>query len=146
MAELASLNDINVHLPSDKLILEDGDDTEMQLDAERIIKGYLSTVYSAATLAEWADPDSTPETIRAIAGRLVAAFYYALRFSEDSVERPEYAQFKYDEAMALLDKIVAGTIKLTDVTEEPTTGLSFTSADFWPNDDEPVFTMSKEFA
>ncbi|KKW09706.1 MAG: hypothetical protein UY48_C0055G0009 [Candidatus Gottesmanbacteria bacterium GW2011_GWB1_49_7] len=146
MASLASLDDINVHLPSDKLGLADGDDTEMQLDAERIIKGYLSTVYSAATLAEWADPATTPGLIRAIAGRLIAAFYYALRFSEDSVERPEYAQFKYDEAMSMLKQIVAGTLLLPEVTETPTTGLSFTSADFWPNDDDPVFTMSKEFA
>ena len=146
MASLATLAEINVHLPTDKLEIETGADTELQLDAERIIKGYLGNVYSVATLAAWADPESTPSLVRAIAGRLIAAFHYALRYSEDTTKRPQYAQFKYKEAMDMLAQIVAGTLTLTDVDEVATTGFSFTTADFWPNDDEPVFTMAKEFA
>lgn len=134
--------DVQAHLPSDKLKFEEiPDDREkLILDAERVIRGYLAGVINAATLATWTTPDSTPSLIRAIGGRLVAAAAYRLRYSEDSLDDPEYAQFKYNEAMNLLMGVINGSIILTEV---PTESAQFDNTYFWPNSttDGPKFTM-----
>ena len=138
----ASLDDVNMHLPTDKLELEQPELDLFGLDAERIIRGYLAGVIPAAAMATWTSPDTTPELIRAIAGRFVAAFYYRERYSEDSLNDPLYAQIKYNEAMSLLQGIIAGTIVITDPTIPPI-GIRFTAADFYPNatDEGPIFIM-----
>jgi hypothetical protein len=138
----ASLDDVNVHLPTDKLQVNDAELDTLELDADRIIRGYMAGVFAPATIAAWADPDSTPELIRAIAGRLTAAFYYKARYSEDLTEIPAYAQQKYDEAMALIAGIRDGSIVMIDVTEVATVG-QFTSDDFYPNntDKGPMFSV-----
>lgn len=139
-------NDINVHLPTDKISIEEGDLVEeIKEDIERIIRGYLAGHIDAADMLLWVDPDSTPEIIRAIGGRLGAAFVYRKRYSEDSLEDPQYAQFKYNEAMSMLNMIIAGDITLDP--DEPG-GIEFTLDLFYPNDpgtDPPKFTMSSEF-
>lgn len=138
---LADLEDVNVHLPDDKLEVDDAIDPALQRDAERIVKGYLSGVYEPTVLAGWDTPDNTPELIRAIAGRLIAAFYYRQRYSEDSLDDPQYAQIKYNEAMALIMELRAGTIDLVEVP-----GDSDSILRFWPDDttDGPYFTMAME--
>ena len=140
---LASLDDVNMHLPTDKLEIEQPELDLFGLDAERIVRGYLAGVIPATTLALWASPDDTPELIRAIAGRLIAAFYYRERYSEDSLEDPIYAQTKYNEAMALLQGIIDGSITLVDLPDPILTTDRFTADNFYPNsmDDGPVFTM-----
>jgi hypothetical protein len=139
---LCTDKDVQNHLPVDKLKFEEIPDDREQLilDAERVIRGHLAGVLSASTLATWLDPDSTPQLIRAIAGRLVAAQVYRLRYSEDSLDDPEFAQRTYDEAMRLLMGIITGSIILEEV-EEPTT--QFDNTYFWPNNStaEPKFTM-----
>ena len=103
----ATLDDVNMHLPTDKLEMKQPALDLMGVDAERIIRGYLSNVFTPLVLAGWTDPTLTnpatagyvPELIRAIAGRFIAAFYYRERYSEDSLDDPQYAQMKYDEAM-----------------------------------------------
>jgi len=134
--------DVQAHLPSDKLKFEEIPDDKEQLilDAERVIRGTLAGVIAPLTLAAWTDPDSTPQLIRAISGRLVAAATYRLRYSEDSLDDPQYAQFIYDEAMRLLMGIISGSIILEEV---PTEGAQFDNTYFWPNNstDEPKFTM-----
>jgi len=152
---LASLFDINTHLPQDKLQVTDGNDDALQLDAERLIKGYLADVYSPVTLASWSDPTIddpalpgyVPEYIRGIAGRFIAAFYYRIRYSEDTLDTPGYAQNLYDEAMDMLNKVVRGEITLIDVEESPATDVSLTNELFWPNDstaEGPYFRMGME--
>ena len=146
---LASLDDINAHLPQDRIKMSDGEDDAYQTDAERIVKGYLAGVYLPATLAAWNEPATTPGLIRAIAGRLIAAFYYKQRLSGSTATVPEYAQSKYDEAIAYLNRIKSGDMVLPEVPEEMDTGRRLTSEDFFPNDTAtvgPVFTMDKEFA
>lgn len=141
---LASLDDINTHLPQDKLEADDSSVSLYQVDAERIIRGYLSGIFSPSTLAAWADPDTTPVVIRAIAGRLIAAAFYADRYAEDDPDVPAYAQQKYNEGMMMLMQVQSGALVLTEVTESP--GDSFTDADFWPNDTTepgPLFTISE---
>lgn len=139
---LASLDDINLFLPVDKIKVDTAKYVPFQLDAERIIRGYLAGYFTPATLATWVDPDSTPGLIRAIVGRIVAAFYYRERYAEDQLDDPKYAQNLYDTAMQFLRDIMAGILVVEEVTDQPTTDR-LTSDDFWPNDTtEPSkFTM-----
>lgn len=146
----ATLDDVNMHLPTDKLEMTTPTLDLVGIDAERIIRGYLANVYSAVTLAGWTDPEVTdptmagyvPRLIKAIAGRFIAAFWYRERYSEDSLDDPQYAQVKYNEAMDLIAKIIAGTLVLDDVVEVAESQISLTANDFWPNNtDTPMFTV-----
>ena len=146
---LADIDDINQHLPSDRIALTDNTDEQLQIDAERVVKGYLSNVYSATTLASWNTPDETPGLIRSIAGRLIAAWFYANRVSGDVPQFAEYAKQKYDEAIKYLEQIRSGDITLTEVAEEVTVGERFTTEDFYPNDIDdpaPFFSVGQTFA
>lgn len=144
---LATLDDINTFLPLDKLGATDGNEEidRFQTDVDRVIKGYLSSTYSAAVLAAWADPSSTPGVIRSIAGRLIAAFYYGMRYSEDLPDWDRtYPQRIYNEAMDMLLKVQTGDIDLGIPGEEA--GTQFGSNFFYPTKDtEPVFTMDMRF-
>lgn len=143
---LASLDDINTHLPIDKLEATDGNEEidRHQVDVERVIKGYLTSTYSAAVLAAWADPSSTPDFIRSIAGRLIAAFYYGRRYSEDLPDWDRtYPQRLYNEAMAMLLQVQTGDVIVVPGTTPET---QFSSDFFYPTKDtEPVFTMGMRF-
>jgi len=141
---LASLDDVNTWLPQDKLEADNADVDLFQEDADRVVKGYLNGVFPAATLATWADPDDTPGIIRAIAGRLVAAKFYKQRYAEDVVDIPEYAQQLYDEAMAMLMQVVAGTLVVDPAIQVPG---QLGELDFLPNDDSegPFFRMDLVF-
>lgn len=141
---LASLDDVNTFLPRDKFSVTDGNEEVLltQTDVERLIKGYLSSTFTAALLATWADPDSTPGYIRACAGRLVAAFYYSKKVSEDLPDWDKtYPQRLYNEAMAMLEAVRSGQVVLDGTTE--TSGTEFGLGFFWPNgtEGEPKFTM-----
>ena len=142
---LASLEDINLFLPEDKIEVDNARYAPLQLDAERIVRGYLAGFFTPAILASWIDPDSTPGLVRSIAGRLVAAFYYRERYSEDSLTDPQYAQNLYNEGIGFLNDILAGKIVLEEVVVPESSG-HITSADFWPNNstEGPFFTMTQE--
>ena len=144
---LCELDDINVHLPQDKIQVLNADDDAVQLDAERIVKGTLSDTFSATELATWVSPATTPELIKAIAGRLCAALVYARAFSSEVEAVPEWAQKLYNDAMAMLGGIVGGTTTLPEVDEEVTTGSNFGAENFYPNDDAPgpFFSMTRQF-
>lgn len=132
---LASLDDVRTHLPGDKLQVTDGNAeiTLFQVDVERLVKGYLSSVFSAATLAAWTTPASTPTYIRACAGRLVAAFYYAKRYSVDIPDWDKtYPQRLYNEAMAMLEAVRSGEVDL-GLAEEA--GTQFDNSFFFPTED-----------
>lgn len=135
--------DVQIHLPFDKLQFEAiPDDKDQAVEyAERIVRGYLAGVFEAATLASWSDPSSTPSQIRLVTGLFAAAKVYRLRYSEDSLEDPEYAQELYDEAMRLLEGIRNGTVVVDDVTD---TSTGFSNDWFEPNadTDPPKFAMS----
>lgn len=143
---LISDEDIQVQLPIDKLNIDNipDDVVEVKKDVERIIRGYLSPFFEAATLAAWTDPDSTPGQIRAIGGRLGAALIYRVRYSEDSLNDPEFAQVKYDQAMAMLMGVANGTIILDDVDD---VGTQFDNSYFFPNSTtaDPIFTIGAQF-
>jgi len=144
---LADLEDINQHLPDTNLQITEQEDGPYQIDAERIIRGYLSNVYTSATLASWTTPNQTPGLIRSVAGRLIAAWFYAAKVSGEVPDWNDYSDQKYKEAIGLLEQIVAGNLILEEVDEEIVTGNSIDSADFWPNDLEgSMFKLEQEFA
>lgn len=144
---LASLDDVNTHLPSDKFKATDGNPEILlyQTDIERVIKGYLSSVFTQATLFIWASPTTTPKYIRACAGRLIAAFYYAKKVSEDLPDWDRtYPQRLYDEAMKMLEEVRTGDVVLEEVAE--TAGTVFDSSFFYPDrTTEPKFTMDMKW-
>lgn len=145
---LADIDDINQHLPTSTLQMTEAEDEPWQTDAERIVRGYLSGVFSAATLASWKAPGSTPDLISSIAGRLIAARFYASKVSGEVPDWNDYSDQLYKEAISLLEQIRTGDIILEGVPES-VVGDHITSDDFWPNDLEdpaPKFTMSQEFA
>lgn len=136
--------DVQIHLPVDTLKIEQipDDKAEAFEDAERIIRGYLAGVVDSAIMDTWDEPDDTPETIRAIAGRLAAAKIYRLRFGQSSMTDPEYAQQLYNEAMQMLNDIISGAIELPDVDIPG----DFDNTWFFPNDtDIPVFTKAARY-
>lgn len=141
----ASLEDINTHLPNDKLVLNEGTVTPFSNDADNVIRAYLSGVYTPLTLAGWDAPDNTPQTVRSIAGRLIAAKYYRERFATDSDVDPAFAQNLYNEAMGMLMGVKGGSIILPEVTTD--TDDQFNRNDFYPNDDagDPMFSIGMEF-
>lgn len=142
---LVGIDDINVHLPPDKLHVLNADDDSLQLDVERIIKARLSGTFSPSTLASWLvpgplfPPASVPHIIQEIAGKLIASMVYARAFSSEVGGVPEYAQKLYTEAMEMLDQIILGDIVIPG-TELPggevvDTGNRLTSDMFWPNNE-----------
>lgn len=146
---LASLDDIQTHLPKDKLdvsasIAEPAINL-LEIDVDRLIKGMLSGVFTPLTLAGWDEPDHTPDQIRRIAGMLIAAMFYAQRFSEDESAVTGFAQEKYNCAISMLNEIITGTIILPSPT--PTPGTVFSEAFFLPNSSStpPKFSMDTVF-
>jgi hypothetical protein len=139
-------DDIQIHLPVDKLKLEDVPDsvTDAVLDAERVIKGRLSGVYAPLTLAAWASPETTPQHIRAIGGRLAAALIYSTRLSGERTDIDFYAQGKYNEAMNMLELVATGQVTLPEVTEIIDTGARLSINHFTALPD-PKFAMDSEF-
>lgn len=138
--------DVQIHLPVDKLKVETIPDdlAKAKEDADRIIRGYLAGTIDSAVLATWITPTATPVFVRGIAGRFTAALIYRTRYSEDSLDDPEYAQNKYQEAMNMLNGIINGSIDIPGVEE----GTAFDNTWFEPTDastDQPKFTMSGRF-
>lgn len=149
MTRYADLTDVNTHLPEDKIPMDSSEIDPFALDAERIIRGYVGGVIPYATYNAWADPSHTPELIRAIAGRLIAAAFYAERYSEDDPNIPAYAQNLYNQAIAYLMAIKAGTqiVIETDGTTLDVNSSELSNADFRPNDlsTPPAFTRDLIF-
>ena len=119
---LASADDINTHLPTDKLDVTDDAATAavnlFEIDVDRLIKGTLSGVFAPTTLASWISPATTPQWIRGAAGRLIAGFYYAQRYSEDLASESSYAQGLYNEGMCMLEQVRNGDVILP-ISEAP---------------------------
>lgn len=139
-------SDIQVHLPIDKFDLADLPDdlAKVKLDIERVIKGRLSGTFAPLTLAGWTSPNSTPEYIRAIGGRLAAALLYRLRLAQDDPDDIDYARRKYREAMDMLEMVATGAVTLVEVAEVVDTGRHLSDGHF-NTLPEPVFTMDSQF-
>jgi hypothetical protein len=145
----ANLNDANVFLASDRLQLTDATFGPLELDAERIIRGYVGGIVDATKLASWASPEVTPEIIRMIAGRLIASAYYVRVYSENSLDIPEYAQNLYNIAIGYLQGIQKGSQVIIEIDGSTIdiVGTALTSSNFQPNDSStpPAFTREMIF-
>ena len=117
--------------------------TRAKLDGERIVRGYLTGVVDSAVLATWTEPEFTPEIIRAITGRFVAALLFRVRFGSNSRDDPTFAQRLYNEAMSMIGDIIAGNTQIPDVV----VGTDFNNTWFEPNNasDPPKFTMADTY-
>lgn len=147
---LASIEDINGFLP-DMIEITDGADRQYQVDANRVVKAQLAGVYTPLILTGWDAPADTPELIRGIAARLVAAKYYAIQFSQEVTNIPAYSQNLYNEAISMLAGIKNGTLVVVDDTNTPiasggTLDLEITDVTPATSSGDPVFTMAQEFA
>jgi hypothetical protein len=143
---LATTDDVNANLDNNVQVPEEEDLTLLQISIARSVKAYLSRVLTWTTLNTWTDPDTTPDIVREIAAKLIAAQYYYQKISTTTYEVPttSYAQVLYNQAMEYMNMIISGEIVIPDVPETPTEGMS--TADFWPVDDTArAFTMSKNF-
>jgi hypothetical protein len=148
---LASLDDINTHLPDDKAKMDDSEDDSLQIDAARYVRSLLAGYFSPTILSSWNTPANTPDAIRGIAGRIIAAKYYARLYSEDVDTVSAYAQWLYDQANNSIDGIRSGTLVVLDSNDNPIaleSDPSLESSDFWPNEttvEGPFFTMGMNF-
>jgi hypothetical protein len=144
---LASVDDINTFLPTDKLdASSDGAEAAinlLEIEVARLIKGCLSGVFAPTVLASWVDPTSTPDYIRSIAGRLIAAMWYAQRYSEDLETPSNFAQNLYNIAMEMIGYVRIGEVVIPGLTEE----TMFTDSFFLPNAQStpPKFSMDTVF-
>ena len=150
---LASLDDINAELPSESpeaVAAATDDNTDLlQISVARVVRGYLSNTFSREVLMTWDTPDNTPEIIRVIAGKLIASQHYFNQTAKTSlvIDPDSFAQKRYDEAMALLQGIVDGSI----IVELPGNGTLppnvtvLSDLDFFPIDDtDRAFTLGMD--
>jgi hypothetical protein len=152
MAEiLASIDDVNANLPSEENVVIEATDLNtslIQISVARIVRGNLSRVIAVETLSSWVNPDVTPEIIREIASKLIASQLYFSESAKSSlnIDPDSFAQKLYDEAMLLINGIVAGTIAVEGeggvITDDT---ASMGELDFWPIDDTGrAFSMGME--
>jgi len=145
---LASIDDINTHLPDDKAKMEDSEDDLLQIDTARYVRSLLAGLFSPATLLSWDTPSHTPDLIRGVAGRIIAAKYYATLYSEDVDGLSAYAQSLYNDANMIIDGIRTGSMIVLDTNDNPIpleNSVSLESIDFWPNDTTvgPMFSIGR---
>jgi hypothetical protein len=140
----ADKTDIQAWIRNDVILVDDANSQKPNVEARRTIIGQLSGFISSIVLQSWADPDTTPEIIRSIAGRLAAAFLYrALRDSEQDTDSA-YAQWLYNNAIADLAAIKTGEIVIVDDNDDPI-DVEGTDILGWLSSD-PQFTIDQTFS
>jgi hypothetical protein len=141
----ATLDDINVHLPADKARMQDAQDKYFQIDAYRLIRARLAGIFDPTILASWVDPASTPEIIREISGKIIAAKFYAELVAEDEPDGSLYAQTLYNEALAALQDIRNGTLTVLGLDGIEVANLGSVDASFYPDATapDPSFTVGE---
>jgi len=144
----AALSDVNVHLPADKLQAQDAEIPELNVDVQRLIRARLAGTFDSDIIDLWTTPGLTPELIRGIAGKLVAAKFYAKLVAEDEADGSLFAQQLYNEAIAELNEIRNGMVTVIDVVGNEISNDNLTTASFWPNNttDPPSFSIGEVWA
>jgi hypothetical protein len=144
----ASLTDVNVHLPIDKAHAQDAQIVDLNLDAQRLIRARLVNNYDQIVLDLWTSPTATPELIREIAGKLIAAKFYAKLIAEDDPTGSAFAQELYNEAIASLNDLRDGNITLLDTSGNIIANSDFSPTSFWPNNSTqaPSFAVAEVWA
>jgi hypothetical protein len=117
----------------------------LQVSVARVVRGYLSGTIDSTTLMSWDQPADTPEIIRVVAAKMIAAQLYFNHASRTSltIEERNFAQIRYNEAMEILNKIIAGEIILIETPPEATAAMD--PEDHFPVDDtDRAFTMGMQ--
>lgn len=147
MAEiLASVDDINANLDNTAVQADDINTNLLQISVARVIRAYLSNYIDNAALFSWVTPDTTPDTIREIAAKLIASqLYFNTTAGQQKLIQPEHvSQRLYNEAIALLNQIISGSITIPGVIIIGSDSMS--TSDFFPIDDtDRAFTMGQIF-
>lgn len=149
---LASLDDINSNLDGTVVQANAENTALIQVSVNRIVKGYLARVIDPADMVTWTTPVNTPDIIREIAGKLIAAQLYANETAKSTTEITpnHYSQHLYNQvintdpkngAPGLLDQVISGDLPLPPPI--PSTPLeSMSDQDYFPIDDtDRAFTM-----
>jgi hypothetical protein len=146
----ATLDDINVHLPVEqgKAQITDVEDDLLQIDAYRLIRARLSGTFEITVINTWVTPTTTPELIREVAGKIIAAKWYALLVAEDEPDGSKFAQDLYNEALATLNDIRNGVLTVIGVDGTELDNSALIESSFWPNDTspDPSFTVEETWA
>jgi hypothetical protein len=142
---MATLDDINGNLDGEVIEATADNSNLAQVSVSRVVRGYLSAVVDTTTLMSWQTPETTPDIVREIAAKLIAAHVYfalAARQSYD-IGNFNYAQRLYDQAMAMLQGIIDGTISIDGGDNGGTViTVGLTTDDFFPVDDtDRAFTV-----
>jgi hypothetical protein len=131
---LATLNDVNAHLDGEVIEATPDNSELVQISVARIVRGYLSAVVDTTTLMSWQTPEATPDIIREIASMLIAAQVYFNEASRTSLllDQNNFAQVLYTEAMAMLQRIIDGTIVIVGLPVE--SAMTMGDGDYFPTD------------
>jgi len=140
---LASLDDINGHLDGTVVEADAQNTSLIQVNINRVIKAYLSRVVPSTTMVNWTSPETTPDSVREAASFLIASQLYFEQTAKSStlIEQRHYAQWLWDQGMALLNGIIDGSVILP-----PDAGVtpieSLTELDYFPIDaTDRAFTL-----
>lgn len=139
---LATVDDVNANLDGTVVDADAQNTSLIQVSVNRVVKGYLSRVIDAPTMAAWTTPENTPDIIREAAAKLIAAQLYFNKTSRSSTATGPntYAQKLYDDGMAILNQIIQGDIVVPNIIVTPIEGL--TALDYFPIDNtDRAFTM-----
>lgn len=142
---LASLDDINAEVDGVVIEADPNNTSLIQVSVARVIRAFLAPIVDRTVLYSWVSPSTTPEIIRTIAGKLIAAQLYMSKIAAQSSDIPNthIAQRLYNEAMALLNMVISGEIIIDNVVV--VTEGSLTLADFFPVDaKDRAFSMGME--
>lgn len=95
------------------------------LETEILVK--LNAVYDTST---WLDPDTTPAIVKVIIAKLYVSWKYKRAFAEDLDQGNRYAYELEDNAGALIDGLLDGTIDIPGEVPVNASG----SPSFYPTD------------
>lgn len=131
---LASLSDINANLDGTVVSANAMNTALLQISVARIVRGYLSRLFTRTQLLAWDIPEHTPEIIREAAGKLIASqLYFNLTATQSlDIDENSFAQMRYNEAMQILKDLVSGEQVIAGLTSDLETTMS--ELDFFPRD------------
>ena len=139
---LITNDDVQPWLSDDRLDIELTDDLSEETYLSAVLTGRLSK--AGYDTSSWTSAPSTPDVIRGILGRQVAA-YRILKVYADQEDVSAYAQeVLLDSAENTIEMLLSGDIDLGDSSYDETTG----TAGFYPTDsteEEAAFNMALEF-
>jgi len=141
---LVSVADVQSWITDDRLQLELTDSLVEEPHISEEVTSKCSTRYD---VSGWTDRSGTPVLIRSIISARVAAVRYRKVYADQIEGEFEYSDWLEQWANDNLDKVLDGTLPLTDVPQdELDSAQQAASASFYPTDTDDVkFTMDMNF-